>query len=97
MPDQLKREIVNLESCKRLQALANYREEENELFEALSVLNDALFYLQPKGFLEASEQYIEANKLKVEIWIKQVELCLGLQKPRRAIPSMIECNCPLMQ
>ena len=45
--------MTNLESCRRLQALANYRESENDLFEAISVLNEALFYLNPKSFLSS--------------------------------------------
>lgn len=32
MAEQQQKEITNLEACKRLQALAVYREEENELF-----------------------------------------------------------------
>ena len=43
MSGQQYKQITNLESCRRLQALANYRESENELFEAISVLNDLLF------------------------------------------------------
>jgi hypothetical protein len=44
------KEKVDLESCKRLMMLARYRLEENDLHEALTVLQEALMLADPTKY-----------------------------------------------
>lgn len=70
--------------------MADYRESEDDIFEAISLLSEAMFYLQPSSFSQEGDYSRQAEVLRMEVEAKQGLLRMKLKKPLREMDKRKE-------
>lgn len=81
-PQTGKKGKIEVESCRRLVSLAQYRISENDTHEALSVLHEAFMLANPTSYSEEEAESIRS--LRCEICISLCEQLIKLGRLAKA-------------
>ena len=84
MNDEISKTKSGLESCRRMLLLADFRAQEGDLHEAISVLKEALVSVK-QASIEDSCLEGEANQLKVRIFLQLATIYSNQNKAELAV------------